>query len=305
MIKKIHSPQIIGMILILMSSTFFGVMGPLAQVAKLEGMPQSSILTYRFLISFVLLAIWSARKQKISGLKIKTLLTPFLMGLIGYFILAHSYFSAIDYIGAGMTSILLYTYPSIIVAYQLLKKHETLNLRLLLALGLAFSGVVLSLPSLDLNFEKNFGILLGLCASIAYAIYLLVGNYTLRKISPYIVSTMVCLGSSISFFMEALIFDELVPIPSLKSAVCILGLALFSTVLAILFLFKGMELVRVSHASILSAFEPVIAVSAGILLLNETLQQHQVAGFILILLSIIAVTFKPRAKLGIHSKSPT
>jgi drug/metabolite transporter (DMT)-like permease len=65
------------------------------------------------------------------------------------------------------------------------------------------------------------------------------------------------------------------------------GIAVVSTVIAILTLFKGMKIIGPSRASIISTIEPVVTVAAASLLLGERISWLQAAGGVLVIAAVI------------------
>ena len=66
-----------------------------------------------------------------------------------------------------------------------------------------------------------------------------------------------------------------------------MGIALLSTVIAIITFFAGLERVGPTNASVLSTFEPVTTVILAFLFLGEEIGPMRVVGGILILVAVI------------------
>jgi drug/metabolite transporter (DMT)-like permease len=75
-------------------------------------------------------------------------------------------------------------------------------------------------------------------------------------------------------------------------------LALFSTILAILTFFWGLEILGSTKASVLSMTEPLFTVVFAILLLREPLALSQVAGGVCILTGAVLTALPKKQKNG-------
>ena len=76
------------------------------------------------------------------------------------------------------------------------------------------------------------------------------------------------------------------------------GLAVVSTVGAIVLFFAGLRRVGPTAASILSTFEPVVTVALAFVAFGESLGLAQLAGGALVLLAVLAVRVVPREEFA-------
>jgi len=74
---------------------------------------------------------------------------------------------------------------------------------------------------------------------------------------------------------------------SLEAWLAVLAIAVFSTLLAILGFFKGLEKLGASDASTLSTLEPLVTIGLALLVLGETITGLQLGGGALILAAVI------------------
>ena len=70
-----------------------------------------------------------------------------------------------------------------------------------------------------------------------------------------------------------------------------IGFAFIGTVLPLWLLFYGLKKVNVTKAALVSVLEPISTVLIGVLLLDETLSVHQIAGIIIMLCAALLVQF--------------
>jgi drug/metabolite transporter (DMT)-like permease len=76
---------------------------------------------------------------------------------------------------------------------------------------------------------------------------------------------------------------------TLRGWAAVLIIAVFSTALAIITFYLGVKEVGPSRAAILSAFEPVVTVALGVLVLKEALGFIQFTGIVLVLSAVVII----------------
>ena len=284
------SKQSKGNMLVVISAIFFGLMGPFAIICKNDGLSQSSLLLYRFFLAFLILFTLCVYKKEFTNFKIKKIVPAFCLGAIAYFLQSYFYFSALDYIGVGLTSILLYIYPALVVLTLWLVKSQKPSLSLWFGIALAFIGVALCFVEEMKHLSKPLGIYLALAAALTYSCYLVVSEGVLNKTLPLLVSTFVCLGAASTYFIKIIMHEEFTTPMSSDGYLALFGLTILSTVLGIQYIFKGIELIGASKASILSSVEPVTVVLLGSIFLHESMTLIKIVGFVLVLLSVIYIS---------------
>ena len=284
------SNQSHGYLLVATSAVFFGLMGPLAVICKNDGLNQSSLLLYRFFFAFLLLFLFCCHKKAFVNFKFTTIAPAFFLGAAAYFLQSYFYFSALDFIGVGLTSILLYIYPALVVLILWLVKSQKPSLRLWIGIALAFIGVALCFVEETKQLSGSIGIYLALAAALTYSCYLVLSESILNKTSPLLVSTFVCLGAACKYFLKIIAHEEFTLPMTSDGYLALLALTVLSTVIGILFIFKGIEQIGAAKASILSSLEPVTAVLLGSIFWNESITPIKILGFILVLLSVFYIS---------------
>ena len=140
-----------------------------------------------------------------------------------------------------------------------------------------------------------FGTTLGLAAAFIYSAYILVSETVTARVSPLVLSTLVCTGAATTLTLASLAGGDLHPREvSALGFGWLGGLALVSTVAAIVLFFAGLHRVGPSAASILSTLEPVVTVALAFVVFGESLGPAQLVGGALVLAAVVAV----RAPVG-------
>jgi hypothetical protein len=117
---------------------------------------------------------------------------------------------------------------------------------LILVVGVVFDG---------LNF---LGVFCGSMSAVVYSFYLLLGNRVAGKISPFIITTYVLTVAAVVFNAVGWTTGSITLHISKQGWLAIVGLAVVSTVIAILTLFLGMRTVGPARTAIISTVEPVV-----------------------------------------------
>lgn len=266
-----------GTFLMVLSSLGFSLLPIFALYAYQGGISVTTLLFIRFLLAAVMMFIFVFKKLRRINLNKKDLLFLFVLGAICYNLQARFYFSSVKYIPASLAALLLYTYPMIVTAISFITDRERITRRIGISIGISFAGLIMILGT-SVGKTNGTGILLALGSSFVYSVYIVLGNRMLKRTPPFVASAFISLFSSfgvlvLGAFTEGVNFrfDSTVWFP-------IVGLVLFSTVLAMVSFFYGMELLGPMKTSIISMTEPVFTVIFSAILLKDHLTALQLTG---------------------------
>lgn len=275
-------PDPAGLALVALSAAAFGALAIFARHAYAEGADVQGVLLARFAIAGALLALVmvAARRPWPRG---RALLVAIGMGGVGYVGQALCYFTALRHASAGLVALLLYAYPTIVTLLAAAFLHEPLTRRRGVLLLAGFGGIALTLGG---GHGSPLGFALGLAAALVYSVYIVVGARELKATDPLAVTTVVCLSAAATLGVASLFRDPLLPTTA-AGWWAIAGIAVISTVVAILAFFAGLKRVGAANASMLSTLEPVVTVALAWLLLGETLGPLQVAGGAIVLATAV------------------
>lgn len=272
-----------GVAWIALSAAGFGAMAIFAKLAYRDGVSLSSMLFLRFAIAGLLLAVWT----RMCGLHYphgRNLAGIVAMGAIGYVGQAYCYFSALQHASAGVVALLLYLYPALVTLLSVILLRRHIGLGQGLAVAIALAGTALTVGG-DLHSESA-GIAFGIGAAVIYSAYILVGERLIPLVGSQQASTVVMLSAAVVYGLLA--WHSGVALPTaLTGWLAVLAIAIFSTLLAILGFFKGMEKLGAANAATLSTLEPLVTLGLAALVLGEVIMPVQMAGGVLILAAVI------------------
>jgi drug/metabolite transporter (DMT)-like permease len=288
-----------GVALVVVSAACFGVQPILARLAYAAGMGVPAVLTYRFAVAVPLfwLALAVARRRvRMAG---RDALLLFLLGAIGYAAFSTMYFEAVDLIPAAAAAGLLYAYPTLVAVSQAGLGRERVTGRLWLALAGATAGTLLVLGA-SAQGLRPLGTLLAIGAALGYTVYLIVGHAVLARVPPLPATAVMTTGAAFTLTGLAVIQGQASPPASPTGWLAVAGLAVLTTVVAVLALFAGMARIGPTRASVLNTVEPLVTAATAALVLGERLRMAQYLGIALIVAAAAAAS---RAAAG-SGRSP-
>ncbi|MBO3706522.1 MAG: DMT family transporter [Candidatus Accumulibacter sp.] len=277
--------RLVGCACIVASAAGFGAMPILAKLAYAEGVDLPSMLFLRFALAGVLMAVL----MRLRGMRWphgRTLLLLVAMGSLGYVGQSFCYFAALQHATAGLTALLLYLYPAIVTVLAAILTRRRLSLLRLLAVAAALLGSGLAIGGSLAG--SPLGILLGVAAAMIYSIYILVGERVTPLAGAMPSSTVIMLAAAAVFGLMA--FSQGAALPASPVAwAAIGGIALLSTVVAMITFFAGMARLGAADAATLSTLEPLVTVILAAVFLGEQVGGWQLAGGAIILAAVIVL----------------
>ncbi len=214
-----------------------------------------------------------------------------------------------SHIASGAASILNATTPlfTVLVAHVLTEDERLTRgraLGVLLGLGgvaLLVGGAAHRSPALDEPRVTLAGVtilahLAVLGAALSYAFASVYGRRFRRMgVTPLATATGQVCASSLILLPVALLVDRpwTLPVPAAGTAGALLGLAVFSTVLAYVLYFRILSTAGATHLVLVTFLIPVSAILLGVSFLGETLETMHVAGMALIGLGLAAIDGRP------------
>jgi drug/metabolite transporter (DMT)-like permease len=166
------------------------------------------------------------------------------------------------------------------------------------ALGISYLGIVLVFVN-DLA-VKQTGIVAGtalvLASAVCYAGYLVGSGQMVNRVGSLRFGTYASIVSGIGIFLHfALLRDASALLQPRPVVMITLAMALISTVLPVVLMAEGIRRIGSSNASMMGAAGPIATIFMGWLFLNEPVTMVQVAGAILVLIGVLAISLKKPA----------
>ena len=269
------------MALALVSAAGFGVMPVLGKVVYDDGADPVGVLAVRFALAAAVLLVLARllgqplpRDRRLGALA--------LLGGVGYVGQALCYFNALERISAGLTALLLYVFPALVVVLSAVLLGERPRPLAAGCVALALAGTALTIGPVQGG--QGSGVALGLGAAVVYALYILASS-RVTGVSPFAMAAAVLSGAALTTGGLAAVTRPALP-SSGTAWLALVGIALLGTVVAVTAFFGALALLGPSDASVLSTVEPVVSVVVAGLVLGERLSPTQVAGGAVVLLAV-------------------
>lgn len=284
-----------GVGLTLLSSSFFGLMGLFNMLAKEGGLGLYERITLRFLVAAAIL--WAVLKiqGKSTALPNSLRWRLFLSSSLFFGGTSYLLFLSYSYISTSLTTTLHFIYPLLVLIFAMafdgyrpsaLQKWGTL---------LSLAGLYLAVrPTGGGSANQALGIALALGSALTFCLYVrFLDRKEIKNLDNTLLMLHILSSAALVWAIPAII--ELVRLPHLpiiwtKAVGGIAALAILSTVLGCTFFSLGIRAIGSEKASILSVFEPVTAILAGVVLLGESLSATFALGAGLIILGSYLVS---------------
>ena len=286
-----HNARGRGILLALVSSAGFSTLGLFAKLVYGQGFSVAGTLAWRFTLAAAFLWIVVAAARRPLPKKAWPVL---LLGLVGFSPQAGLYFLTLRFLDPGITSVLLYTYPSFVVlfGFALWKKKPTKVQ--LAALALSLAGCVVAFWRS--GSYPAAGVALGVAVGVSYAAYLVAGEKVLAGVDS-ISGTALVMTVAACVYWVAAIASGGVRLPDTGAAIGGLAcIALLATVIPIVTLFASMGLIGAADTSLVSTLEPVLTITLSAVFLGERLGAAQLAGAALVLAAVLILALSERKK---------
>lgn len=276
----------------LVSAAAFGVMPVLGKLAYDDGADPVGVLAVRFVVAgLALLALAVARGEALP--RGRTLGALCLLGGVGYVTMSLSYFFALERISAGLTSLLLYFYPALVVLLAAFLLRQSPRPVAVACVVVATAGTALTVGPVGTG--QATGIALGLGSAAAYALYIVLSSRVLRGgVGPFATAAVILLACGAVFVVLASATGARLPAHA-DGWLAVLGVALFGGVVAVSAFFAALSRLGPSDTAVISTFEPVVSIGVAALVLSERLTPLQGVGGVLVLAAVATLArLEPR-----------
>jgi drug/metabolite transporter (DMT)-like permease len=273
-----------GILLVALSAICFAAMPVFARAMYADGGDPSTLLLLRFALAAVLLLLLASRRVALRPHG-PTLAGLVLLGVL-YVCQSMTYFSALTMTAAALLGLLLYVYPVVVAVLASMLFRIPLTPPRVVSLALALTGAALTIGPLGAG--NWLGIGLGLASALIYSGYILIATSVTRRADPVWCSAIITASAASIFGIVAVAHGVALP-ASPVGWLAVAGIALISTVVAILSFMAGLARIGPTDAATLSTIEPAMTALLAVLLLGESLGPVQLLGGALIVSAALVI----------------
>lgn len=291
--------RMIGFLLVVSGSFFWGIGGTMAQQLFSLGIEVSWLVSTRLVIAGILLLIaqaifkdqgqifkiWRERRDAFR------LLVFAIVGMLG---VQYTYMASIKEGNAAVATLLQYLAPVMIIIWVTVRSLSKFTKKDAVTIVLALSGsfFLLTNGSLSAFAVPLPAILWGLLSGVTLAFYTLYVIPLLKRFDSLVVVgwAMLLAGLTMSFVQPP--WDVDVSILTDATLVYLVIVIIFGTMLAFWFYIESLQTLTAKETSLLGNIEPLTAVLATVLWLKEPFGGFQWLGTSLILVMMIYIALK-------------
>ncbi|HPY39570.1 MAG TPA: DMT family transporter [Thiolinea sp.] len=282
----------LGLFYAFAGTALFALKSIFIKLAYAQGVDTVTLLTLRMLVAapfYLAVLLWLLYKVKVAHPIHRDLLSIMLLGAMSYY--ASSYFDmqGLNYISAQLERLMLYTYPIMATLLGWLLFREAITRRIILALVLTYSGVLL-LYAYEAKLggsNVSFGVLLVTISALIFAVYLVYSKRVLSRVTSPLFTSIAMLSATVCVFIHFLFthaFSALWVNSTAWFYAFLLGF--FSTVLPSFMLTEAVSRIGAARASIMGAAGPIITILLAVIFLGEPFGWAHFAGMVLVMIGV-------------------
>jgi len=268
-----------GVLLVLVSTLAYATMPILGKAAYAAGVTTLPLLAWRFVLATALLALPTGGPPVPFPPRRKRLV----LWALGCLFVGNAlaYFKALETEPAAMVALVVFTYPVIVTILSGIAGLDRITTRGLAAAVLAVSGCALTVSG-EVG-GASIGIVYALLSALIYATYVVLSSRLTAGVPSLVTALHLAQGAGLVCVLLALARGGMGIPTSFAAWGSVLGIALFSTVVALRTFLAGLSRIGPARASVLSSLEVVVTMAFAFLLLGERLRARQWAGAALII----------------------
>lgn len=276
-----------AVLIVFLATVALAFKGVFAKLAYWSGMGVDALLLVRFGVAAPLFWIGARMMSgRFPTMDKKTWLACFGCGVL-FFAATYCDFTAVSRINVGLSRLILFTFPAIVVAMNCVIERKLPSLNQVLCFVIAYSGLVLTMAPKgfgDLSADQITGIAWAFGSAITYGSYLLASQSLMRKIGS---NHFTALSGISTLFVMLLVLPFSADASDFAFSATGLGwsvlIAIGCTVVPFFLLFAGIKRCGAANASLMTLSGPVITLVAAGAILGETFQPIQFIGIALTL----------------------
>ena len=279
-----------GYLYVSLAAVLFAVSGTSSKFLFSGGVTPYQLIQMRTTVAFTGLLIWLFLRNRASlRISIKDLPYFLSLGVFGIGAAQFLYLFAISKISVAAAILLHYTGPVFVALYVVIVQRQKIGFISILAMLGTLAGCFLVVGGFNLQLLalNKLGIVSGLMAAVAFAVYSVLSEYGMRKYTPW---TVLLYGMLFAALMWNVFHPPLEAFLHRYSPVqwgWIIFIGICGTVFPFGLYFEGIKRIRPTHASITATLEPISAgVFAGVFL-GEMMAALQIVGGLMVIGSII------------------
>jgi drug/metabolite transporter (DMT)-like permease len=290
MMKHKPTGMTTGAVLVTLSALGFSTNPILGKLSYEYGANAITLGAVRFTLATLALWVYMLWRGQAGGLSLARRGRLVALGALGMAMVSLLYFTAVRHIDASLATGIFYLHPAMITLVGIFR-GDRLGRMGLVGLLLTGAGTWMLLGTGATRFTWQ-GLAMIVGAAALYSAYMIVGERWSHGVPPVTTSAHVTLGAAIVYLALSVVGGESLPQP--LGIAFGAGLALCSTILALIALFAGLPKVGPTRAAIISTLEPVFTAVLAAAFLSERLSLSQLTGIVVVVIGAVSVQLRER-----------
>lgn len=288
-----HSHFQTGLLLAIISTALFAFKAIFIKLAYWQGVDTVTLLTLRMLVSMpVYLGVlgWTLRTSTLTRPSGKELASIMGLGFIGYYLASWMDMQSLHYISAQLARLTLYTYPIMTTLLGWLLLREAVTPRILVALLLTYSGVILLYAHESQQLGGNnvtLGVALITGAALVFSFYVVLSKRLISKFGSVLFTSMVMLTSTVCISLHFILTHDISDLLVNSSAwLYAILLGIVSTVIPSFMMNEAIHRIGPARTSIVGTSGPIITILLSVVVLDEAFGWPHLAGMLLVIAGV-------------------
>ncbi|NGP53177.1 DMT family transporter [Thioalkalivibrio sp. XN8] len=280
-----------NLVLVALAAFCWGLSGGIAGILVNAGWDATVVAFYRGAIGLLFVFGWLATHPARSGLADPLLWLWAIiagLGVAGNFTF---YFVSIENGSVAVAVTLMYCAPVYVYIVSFVLKLEAPNAYRWLGIGLVMLGIVLLTGIHDVAASgiTALGVVAGVLSGMCYALFIFGFKYATLHGSPQAVLT-IALAALVAILSWPADLDQVAAVPASSYLWLFILLGVLGAGVSFFLYVVGMRRARPTSAAVVAMIEPITAALFAVAILGETLGGLQLAGMVLILFTVAALS---------------
>lgn len=280
---------VLGSLSAIGAAVFFGFIGPTTKLAYNLGAGISLAIILRYIVATLLITPLIINKPPSIHI-FKNNIKLLLIFTTGSIFLTTGLLSAVNFIEVSLTMLIFATYPMIVLIFSIFFNKEIILFRKKIFFFIAFLGIFFVLGP---SFEKLnlIGIVSAILASCGASI-MIISNQKMSnlKINPFHIHIFTNSFNSVFFIIIILLFFDINLNITFNALLLIFISTIFYTIAFVSQLF-AIQKIGQSRTALLLYIEPVVGILGATFLLSEKLNDYQILGVLIVIISLISGSY--------------
>lgn len=279
-----------GYLYAISAAFLYALVAIVAKRLVMTGMHPFQITFYQYLFTITILGIWICiRNRSAFRCSLKKVGLFALLGIGGGGATNILFYSALQYLDAGISSMLLFLHPVFITVFFAATRIKIIRKINYFCVLIAACGtaIVLDIFSDSLHFS-TVGIALGIMSGMTYAFYNIFADLKLKAEEPNVINFYAC-TAALLFTGTVLTTGGIGFAVDPEALPSVFFLAAFSGVLPAYCFFKALQYIGSEKVSVISSIELPLTLVMAFTILKEEMKPIQLLGIVLIVLATIVL----------------